>query len=426
MDHFEYRQDELWCDGVRAGEMADRFGTPLYVYAQATLRDHFHRLREAFAPLDPLICYSIKSCQNVHICRQLLAMGSGFDVVSGGELHRALVAGADPKQIVFAGVGKTDAEIDAGLKAGIGYFNVESESEMGVIAERARAAGSSASVALRVNPDVDARTHAYTTTGKKETKFGVYFQQAHDCFREFRNHPGLRLRGIHLHIGSPVYDVTAYQDAIRVGIELIDKLRADGFPIDTIDIGGGYGAHYAGSESPPLSEYGNAIVPLLKEKDLRVIIEPGRSIAGNAGILLTRVLHHKRSGEKEFLIVDASMNELLRPALYDAYHFIWPVKTGGLNPASRAAKQPFDQLRVVDVVGPVCETSDFLAKGRSLPAMQRGDLIAVFTCGAYAMTMASQYNSRPRPAEVLVTGDSVELIRRRETYDDLLAAEMQL
>lgn len=426
MDHFEFRNDELWCEGLRAADIADQFGTPVYAYSYATLRDHYQRMHAAFAPLDPLICYSIKSCQNLTICRKLLELGSGFDVVSGGELHRALQAGANPADIVFAGVGKTDDEIDAALKADIGYFNVESESEMGVIAERAKALGKQASVALRVNPDVDAHTHAYTTTGKKESKFGVYFQQAHACFREFRDHPGVRLRGIHLHIGSPVYAPQDYQNAISVGLELIEQLRADGFAIDTIDIGGGYGADYVGDETPPFSAYGEAIVPLLKDKGLRVIIEPGRSIAGNAGVLLTRVVHHKRSGEKQFLIVDASMNELLRPALYSAYHFMWPVKTEGLNPLSRAKEQLLEGLQTVDVVGPVCETGDFLAKDRALPPMQRSDLMAIFTAGAYAMVMASQYNSRPRPPEVLVSGDQVELIRRRETYDDLLLPELQL
>ena len=426
MDHFEFRNNELWCDGVRVEDIAAQYGTPVYVYSYATLHDHFQRMQQAFAPLDPLICYSIKSCQNLTICRKLKKLGSGFDVVSGGELHRALQIGANPADIVYAGVGKSDAEIDAALLADIGYFNVESESEMGVIAERAKALGKQASIALRVNPDVDAHTHAYTTTGKKESKFGVYFKQAHDCFREFRDHPGLKLRGIHLHIGSPVYDPKDYQDAITVALGLIEDLRTDGFNIDTIDIGGGYGANYTGEETPPLSAYGEAIVPLLKDQGLRVIIEPGRSIAGNAGILLTRVVHQKRSGSKQFTIVDASMNELIRPALYSAYHFMWPVKTNGLTPTSRIKEQPLEGLQTVDVVGPVCETGDFLAKDRNLPPMQRGDLLAVFTAGAYAMVMASQYNSRPRPPEVLVTGDQVELIRRRETYDDLLLPEVQL
>lgn len=426
MDHFEFRESELWCDGVRAADIAEQFGTPVYVYSYSTLRDHFNRMREAFAPLDPLICYSIKSCQNVHICKKLKELGSGFDVVSGGELHRALSVGANPADIVFAGVGKSDEEIDAALRADIGYFNIESESEMAVVAERAKALGKSASVALRVNPDVDAHTHAYTTTGKKESKFGVYFQQAHACFREFRDHPGVKLRGIHLHIGSPVYDFRDYQAAIKVGLELIDQLRADGFPIDTIDIGGGYGADYKGNETPPFKAYGDAIVPLLEGKDLRVIIEPGRSIAGNAGILLSSVVHQKWSGDKQFLIVDASMNELLRPALYKAYHFFWPISTNGKDPKNRAEEQPFDGLQTVDVVGPVCETGDFLARDRALPPMKRGDIMAAFTAGAYASTMASQYNSRPRPPEVLVTGDQVELIRRRETYDDLLLPEIDL
>lgn len=423
MDRFEFRSGELYCESIRVADLAAQFGTPLYVYSADTLRQHFERIRDAFAALDPLICYSIKSCQNLHICKLLADLGSGFDVVSGGELFRALQAGGDPSKIVYAGVGKTRREILEALDANIGWFNVESESEMEQLASIAAESKREIRTALRVNPDVDPKTHIYTTTGKKETKFGVDHERARQVFRTFAGRPFLKLGAIHLHIGSPVNDVEAYRASMKRAVALIDDLRAAGHAIDTIDIGGGFGAHYAGGEAPPAAEYARVIVPELQGRGLRVILEPGRSIAGNAGIVVTRVLHTKRSGEKHFVICDASMNELIRPALYGAYHFIWPVATGSQTPGTRAADQPFADLQTVDVVGPVCESGDFLAKGRALPLVKQGDLLAVFTAGAYAMTMASQYNSRPRPAEVLVTGDRAKLIRRRETYEDLVAAE---
>ena len=423
MDRFEFRSGELYCESIRVADLAAQFGTPLYVYSADTLRQHFERIRDAFAALDPLICYSIKSCQNLHICKLLADLGSGFDVVSGGELFRALQAGGDPSKIVYAGVGKTRREILEALDANIGWFNVESESEMEQLASIAAESKREIRTALRVNPDVDPKTHIYTTTGKKETKFGVDHERARQVFRTFAGRPFLKLGAIHLHIGSPVNDVEAYRASMKRAVALIDDLRAAGHAIDTIDIGGGFGAHYAGGEAPPAAEYARVIVPELQGRGLRVILEPGRSIAGNAGIVVTRVLHTKRSGEKHFVICDASMNELIRPALYGAYHFIWPVATGSHTPGTRAADQPFADLQTVDVVGPVCESGDFLAKGRALPLVKQGDLLAVFTAGAYAMTMASQYNSRPRPAEVLVTGDRAKLIRRRETYEDLVAAE---
>lgn len=424
MDAFRYRNGALFCEDVPAAALAERFGTPLYVYSRRTFIDHFERLRTAFAALDPLICYSIKCCQNLHICRLLREHGSGFDVVSGGELYRALQAGADPSKIVFAGVGKTKREILEAFAAGIGLFNVESESELAQLAELAAAQGRTADGALRVNPDVDPHTHRYTTTGKKETKFGVDLERAADVFRRHGRESPVRLRGIHLHIGSPVHDVEAYGRSLDRGLELIDALRRDGLAIDTLDIGGGFGAHYRGDEAPGWDAYAGEIVPRLAGRGLRVILEPGRTIAANAGVLLARVLHVKSSGEKRFVIVDASMNELIRPALYGAYHFAWPVAAGEFVPQSRGAEQPFSGLIRCDVVGPVCESGDFLAQDRPLPPVQRGDLVAVFTAGAYAMVMASQYNSRPRAAEVLVDAGDARLIRRRETYEDLVAAEI--
>ncbi|TWT43943.1 Diaminopimelate decarboxylase [Phycisphaerae bacterium RAS1] len=423
MDRFEYQGGRLMAEGAAVSELAERFGTPLYVYSQETLLTHYRRLRDAFAELEPLICYSLKCCANTHLARLLVREGSGVDVVSGGELFRALRAGADPAKIVYAGVGKTDGEIVEALDAKIGLLNVESISEMEQLAAVGVAMGTRVPTALRVNPDVDPKTHVYTTTGKKETKFGVDLEAAGDVLRRFAAHPGLHIRGIHLHIGSPVNDVAAYELSISRGIEFIAAMRAAGVVLDTIDIGGGFGAHYAGSEAPPAAEYARRIAPLLRGRGLKVILEPGRSIAANAGIVVARVLHTKSSGSRHFLIVDASMNELIRPALYGAYHFAWPVEAGARVPATRAAEQPFDGLVRTDIVGPVCESSDFLAKDRLLPEMKRGDLLAVFSAGAYAMSMASQYNSRPRAAEVLVNGRRVRLIRRRETYDDLVLAE---
>lgn len=424
MDRFEYRAGRLFCEGIPATELAERFGTPLYVYSKDTLLAHYARIAEAFAAVSPLICYSIKCCANLAILQLLREVGSGFDVVSGGELFRAIKAGADPEKIVFAGAGKTDLEISEAISAGVGLLNIESESELEQLSARAAGLGVTVRAALRVNPDVDPKTHVYTTTGKKETKFGVDLDRAAEVFRRFGNDRHVRLCGIHLHIGSPVNDVDPYQRSVERGVAFIEQMRAAGFKLDTIDIGGGFGAHYQGGEAPPAAEYARVIVPLLENRGLKVILEPGRSIAGNAGLILGRVLHVKQSGRKRFLITDASMNELIRPALYGAYHFIWPVEAGAYSPPHRGPKQGFAELHACDVVGPVCESGDFLAKDRELPPVKRGDLLAVFTAGAYAMSMASQYNSRPRAAEVLVDGVQATLVRRRETYADLVAAEL--
>ncbi len=423
MDHFEYRNGVLCCEDLPAETVAERFGTPAYVYSRRTFEGHYDRVRDAFADVDPLICFSVKSCQNTHICRLLRERGSGFDVVSGGELHRALAAGADPAKIVYAGVGKTDREIVEAFDARIGLFNVESESELEVLNRLACERGVTAVAALRVNPNVDARTHAFTTTGTVDTKFGVALDRALAVFESSREAAGVRLCGIHVHIGSPVRDVDAHARSVSRALELCDQLRAAGHTIDTIDIGGGYGAYYGDEDMPAPADYAAALAPLLRDAGLRVIIEPGRAIAANAGVLLTRVLHVKETRSRRFVIVDASMTDLVRPALYGAYHFIWPVNPGAYVPTSRAPEQPLEGLVRCDVVGPVCESGDFLARERLLPPVRRGDVLAVFTAGAYAMTMASQYNSRPRAPEVLVSGATPHLIRRRETYEDLLAAE---
>lgn len=425
MDDFIYRDGRLHCERVPVRQIAEKLATPSFIYSKATLLGHYDRFAAAFAPLAPTLCFSIKSCANVNLCRLLAERGSGFDVVSGGELFRALMAGADPQKIVYAGVGKTDPEINAAIDARIGYFNIESPAELENLIRIASARKATARAALRINPDVDPITHKHTTTGKKETKFGVDLEMARDVFDRLGRDPHVKLTGLHLHIGSPVNTVEPYVAALRRALELVDTLRNAGHTIDTFDLGGGFGAHYRGSEAPDAATYAAALVPLLANRKLHVILEPGRSIAANAGILLTRVLYTKQSGTRRFAIVDAGMNDLVRPALYDAHHFIWPAEPGPqFAPTPRGETDAIPGLVEIDVVGPVCETGDFLGRARKLPPLQRGDLVAVFTAGAYGMTMSSNYNSRPRAAEVLVDGDQFRTIRRRETYDDLVAAEL--
>jgi diaminopimelate decarboxylase len=424
LDDFVFHNGVLHCETVDLRAVADRFGTPLYVYSQHTLIDHYNKLSAAFAPVSGIICFSVKSCQNLAILKLLKERGSGFDVVSGGELQRALAVGADPAKIAFAGVGKTDDEIRAALDANIGWFNVESQQELDNIASIAERAGKRAVVALRVNPDVDPHTHVYTTTGKRETKFGIDLPLVADVFTRFARRPGLRLAGMHLHLGSPVNTIDPYVQAIHRALDLIDRLTREGHKIEAINIGGGFGAHYQGDEAPAARDYAEQIVPLLRDRGLQVLLETGRSISANAGILLGRVLYTKESGNRRFVIVDAAMTELIRPALYGSYHFAWPVEPReAMIPPSRAKDLHLPGTALVDVVGPVCESGDFLAKDRWLPPVERGDLLAIFSAGAYGMVMSSQYNSRPRAAEVLVDRDGTRLIRRRETFDDLITAE---
>lgn len=431
MDHFQYRDGVLRCEGVDLRAVAKRFDTPLYVYSKQTLLDHFVRFRSAFSNLRATICFSVKSCSNLSILKLLHERGSSFDVVSGGELCRAIEIGADPSRIAFAGVGKTDEEIACALNVGngvgVGWFNVESRQELTTIAAIARRLGIRAKVAIRVNPDVDPCTHEYTTTGTRETKFGIDIQEARKVFGEFREHESVDLGGVHVHIGSPVNRIQPYVQSVARVLRLIETLRADGHNVRAINIGGGFGAHYDGGEAPPASAYAEQIVPLLADRNLHVFLEPGRSITANAGVLLAKTLYTKRCGAKNYVIVDASITELIRPALYGSFHFAWPVApAGGLVPPRRKRDLALEGTMPVDIVGPVCESGDFLAKDRRLPPIARGDVMAIFSAGAYGMSMSSQYNSRCRAAEVLIDGDSARLIRRRETYDDLVAAERAL
>ena len=443
MDYFAYRDGRLACEGVDLASLAARTGTPTYVYSAGTLELHYDRLAAAFAELSPLICFSVKSSPNLHVLRTLVARGAGLDVVSGGELHRARLAGAPMSKVVYAGVGKTDAEIrDAlgfgemdggrgtgGGEGGVPLFNIESEPEFQTIAGIARSLGVAARAALRVNPDVDPKTHAYTTTGKKENKFGVDLERARAFFRRYGQEEHLRLTGLHLHIGSPVATTEPYVEAITKTLGLIDELEGMGVRVDTLDLGGGFAADYQTGASPAAADYAAAIVPLLRERvraGLRIILEPGRSIAANAGVLLTRVLYVKESGTRKFIVCDAGMNALMRPALYGAFHFVWPVTVAeGHVPPARTQRPDVPGLEVCDVVGPLCESGDFLAKDRALPPVGRGDLLAVFGAGAYGMSMASRYNSHPLPAEVLVRGGAAAVVRRRETYEDIVRHEME-
>ena len=425
MDFFQYKNGELFCEDVAAQRIAREVGTPAYVYSKATLLHHYRQIADAFAPVQATVCYSIKSCGNLNICKILAAQGCGFDVTSGGELFRALQAGGDPGKIIYAGVGKTDREILDAIKTGIAAFNIESEAEIENIDRVAGQVGLSAVGALRINPDVDPKTHKYTTTGKKETKFGVDIERAERVFEQYGSLQWLRLAGIHLHIGSPVYEIQPYIDAVTKAVALIDRLHKKGHPIEWLDLGGGFAVNYERPEQAfPITEHAKALLPLLVGKPFRIALEPGRYIAGNAGILLTRVLYRKTGGLKKFVIVDAGMNDLLRPVFYDSYHFIWPVKPDAANIPHERRKDlvPHDG-EIVDVVGPICESADFLAQARPLPTTRRGDLLAVFTAGAYGFSMSSNYNNRPRAPEILVDGSTYQIIRRRETYEDLVGPE---
>ncbi len=434
MDDFVYREGQLFAERVPVARIAAQAGTPTYIYSRATLQGHYRRFSEAFSELRPTICFSVKSCGNLSVLRTLIEQGSGMDVTSGGELFRALKAGADPGSIFFAGVGKTDREIGEALEAGIGTFNVESEEEFWNLERLAGARGMIANAALRVNPDLQNRsTHTKTFTARKEDKFGVNIERAADFFRAAAKAKNVRLRGVHLHVGSPIKFTEPYAEAIGKALALIDELAKSGIAIETLDIGGGFAAFYEGNEAPPFSAYAEAIVPLLRERvnspaggrpALKIILEPGRSIVCNAGILLCRVQYTKQAGEKRYVIVDAAMNDLIRPTLYESYHFLWPAHPGGSAvPPNRESTLRLIGDQKVDVVGPICESGDYLAKGRYLPPMQRGELLAIFSAGAYGMAMSSNYNGRPRAAEVLVDGEQFTTIRRRETYEDLIRGE---
>jgi diaminopimelate decarboxylase len=424
MDYFNYKNGKLFAEDVDVEKVAAKVGTPVYIYSKATFLDHLQKIQKAYSELDTTVCYSVKACGNINILKFMAEAGSGFDIVSGGELYRVLQAGGSPSKIFFAGVGKTDVEIIEALNAGIGYFNVESEAELENLIRLAKQEGKQAKAALRVNPDVEYKTHTFLTTGKKETKFGVDIERARKVFDDYGDNANIELCAIHVHLGTGGKTVDPYFEAVEKVLPLIDRLRSNGYTIEALNLGGGYGADYESDTVPSADEYAAGIVPLLKDKNLKLILEPGKSIGANAGIMLTSVLYLKQGGSKRFVIVDAGMNDLIRPPLYGAFHFIWPAKVGKkFVPGRRDKDLQLDGTEVVDVVGPVCEAGDFFAKDRALPPVKRGDLLSFFTAGAYGFTMSSNYNARCLPAEVLVDGGKFTVIRKRQTYEDLVASE---
>ena len=409
----------LHCEDAPLPKLAEQYGTPLYVYSATMIRERYDAFDAAFRDVPHTICYSVKANSNLTILRMLSRKGCGFDVVSGGELERVLAADRKAaKAVVFSGVGKTREELSAGLKAGIMLFNVESESELWALAECAGRLRKSAPVALRVNPDVAAETHPYISTGLRKHKFGVPIRDARALYAKASGARYLKVRGVSVHIGSQITDVAPFGEAMARVADLVRELRGDGHRIDYIDAGGGLGIAYekpsAQTFSADLAMYARVLATPLRGLDVRLLLEPGRSIIGPSGILLTSVVYRKANDGKRFLVVDAAMNDLIRPALYGAYHEIIPVTQSVVPPA---------KIEVTDIVGPVCETGDFFARERELPLVDEGNLLAILDAGAYGMVLASNYNTRPRPAEVLVTGKSAKVIRRRERVSDLLRAE---
>jgi diaminopimelate decarboxylase len=414
MTAFAYQGSELCCEEVPLTKIVQEVGTPCYIYSRKGLVEAYHALDQAFAGLPHLICYAMKANANLAILRVFVEAGGGLDIVSGGELFRALHAGADAQRIVFAGVGKSAEEIEAALQADILLFNVESPQELEAIHAVAAKLGRRARVALRVNPDVDPQTHPYISTGLRQSKFGVPIQEALELYRSMRALPYLDPVGVHAHIGSQITQVAPFQASVAKLVPLVHTLRQDGFNIRYLDIGGGIGIRYQDEGPPAPTEYANALRPLLGALACTILMEPGRFLVGNAGSLVTRVLYEKANQDKKFLVVDGGMNDLIRPSLYNAYHNILPI-------VQRANGHPKVTL---DVVGPICESGDFLAKDRSLPACQAGDLLAVLSAGAYGFAMASNYNARPRVPEVMVNGAQFAVIRARETYEDLIRGEI--
>ena len=430
MHSFHYRDGHLFCEDVDLTVAAKKFGTPLYIYSAGTVLDHYTRLDAALAPLDHLICYAVKANSNRAILKLLADAGAGFDIVSGGELFRALKAGADPGKCTFAGVGKRREEIEYALDRGVYSFNVESEAELDYINEIASGKSQRAPIALRINPDVAAETHAYISTGKSENKFGIGLDRAAQIYERASKMPGVAIRGVQMHIGSQITEAKPFAAAIEKIAPLVRELKSK-YKIQFFSVGGGMGIIYrraleSGSgtwwhehDGEPsafsVRDYANTIVPPLRELGVRILVEPGRFLVGNAGVLLTRGLYIKETEQKKFAIIDAGMNDLIRPALYESYHQIVPVVQPSLSR---------NKTEKMDIVGPVCESGDFFAQDREMPELRPGDLLAVMSAGAYGFVMASNYNSRPLPAEALVRGDQVALIRKRQTVEDLVGDEI--
>ncbi len=415
MHHFHYVDGTLHAEGVSLARIAAEVGTPFYCYSSATLERHYRVLAEAFEGQNALVCFAVKACSNQAVLSTMARLGAGMDVVSAGELKRARAAGVPPARIIFAGVGKTREEMAFALSEGILGFNVESEPELRVLSEVASSLGATARIAIRVNPDVDAKTHAKISTGKSENKFGVPYAQAPALYDEARRLPGIEAAGIHMHIGSQISDLAPFRDAFTLMRELALELRRAGHTLHHLDLGGGLGVPYRGKDDvlPHPNDYAAVVKETLGDLGLKLILEPGRMIVGNAGILVARVIYVKEGADRTFTIVDAAMNDLIRPTLYEAHHDIWPVEE------SRSAMAPIAQ----DVVGPVCETGDYLALERTLPPFEPGDLMAVMTAGAYGAAMSSTYNTRPLIPEVLVRGGDYAVVRPRITAEDLIALD---
>ena len=430
MHAFHYRDGHLFCEEFDVAVAAERFGTPLYLYSAGTILDHYGRLNEALAGLDHLICYAVKANSNRAILRLLRDAGAGFDIVSGGELFRALKGGADSRKCTFAGVGKSRKEIEYALEQGVYSFNIESEAELDYINQIASAKNQRAPIALRVNPDVETQTHQYISTGKSENKFGIALERVAQVYERASKMPAITVRGVQTHIGSQITEAAPFVAAIEKLAPLVSELKSK-YAIEFFSVGGGLGIAYESSvasgsgdwwtsqRSHPLTirQYVDAILPPLTRLGLRILLEPGRLLVGNAGILLTRVRYIKETAQKKFAIIDAGMNDLIRPALYGSYHEIVPVE----DSSSSMSK---DKTVKMDIVGPVCESGDFFAQDREMPELRAGDLLAVMSAGAYGFVMASNYNSRPLPAEALVRGDKLALIRKRQTIDDLIRDEV--
>ena len=411
MHDFHYMDNELWCEEVSILRIAGEIGTPFYLYSYRTMKNHFKVFDGAFAGIPHLVCFSAKSNANIAILKIFICEGSGVDIVSGGELYRALQAGVDPGKVVYSGVGKRIDEIEYALKSGILLFNVESSQELEVINDCAGRLGKKAGIALRVNPDVDPRTHPHIATGLRENKFGISMERSREEHRRAQKLPHLDIKGISCHIGSQVTETSPFANTLDRLRRVIQTLQEDGIEIRYLDLGGGLGITYDRETPPHPSEYARAIIEASADMDYTFIFEPGRVIVGNAGILVTTVLYTKATEDKNFVIVDAGMNDLLRPALYDSYHHIQPVIQRGRRDI------------IADVVGPICESSDYLARGRSIPELERGELMAIMSAGAYGFTMSSNYNARPRIPEVLVRDNRFYVIRKREEYADLIRGE---
>ena len=411
MHFFSYAGGRLHCEDVPLDDIAREVGTPVYVYSEAAMRRQVRIFAEAFQSIPHLICYAVKANSNLSVIRRLADWGAGFEIVSGGELFRVVRAGGSADKVVFDGPGKTVDEIRYALDANILFFNVESAAEAELIADTARETGKRARISIRTNPDVDPGTHPYISTGMREHKFGIAMEEAHALYLKLCERPEIEIVGVTCHIGSQITQMAPYRDAIASLREFVTRLRNEGVSLRYLDFGGGLGIAYNGEEPPSVSGYAELVITATKDLGLTLVLEPGRIIVGNAGTLVTRVTFIKDQGTKRFIIVDAGMNDLMRPSLYGSHHQIWSV-------SENAATQ------VADIVGPICESSDFIARNRELPAFQPGDLAAVMSAGAYGFSLSSNYNSRPRVAEVLVSGKKYEVIRRRESYEDLIRLEL--